>query len=263
VSGLGGAPEYDQRFSGWAKDIDKALRAANARVETLDGPTREALRHALEQRARDATPQDALVLMLIGHGAFDGVDYKFNLRGPDITAAELARLLDAVPGRQLIVNMTSASGASIDVLSKPERVVITATKSGTEKNATMFARYWAEALRDPAADTDKNETISALEAFRYADRKTAKFYEDQKRLATEHPRLEGKLASSFTLVRYGQASAAFNDPARHDLLAKREQVERRIDELKLQKAALPEPQYRKELTALLIELARIQQELDR
>ena len=50
-------------------------------------------------------------------------------------------------------------------------MVITATKTGTEKNATVFARYWVEALRDPAADTDKNETISALEAFRYAERK--------------------------------------------------------------------------------------------
>jgi hypothetical protein len=159
--------------------------------------------------------------------------------------------------------MTSASGASFDALAKPERVVITATKTGSEKNATMFARYWAEALRDASADTDKNEVISALEAFRYAERKTKKHYEDQQRLATEHPRLEGELAGTFALVRYGQASAAFSDPAKAGLLAKREQIERRIDALKLQKAAMPEAQYRKELTALLLDLARVQQELDK
>ena len=64
--------------------------------------------------------------------------------------------------------------------------MIAATKTGTEKNATVFARYWVEALHDPTADIDKNEAISALEAFQYADRKTAAFYDSQKRLATEH-----------------------------------------------------------------------------
>jgi len=42
------------------------------------------------------------------------------------------------------VNMTSSSGGSIDALRRPTRVVIAATKTGTEKNATVFARYWAE-----------------------------------------------------------------------------------------------------------------------
>ena len=88
------------------------------------------------------------------------------------------------------MNTTSASGGSIPALKKPGRAVITATKSGTEKNATVFARYWVEALQDPAADVDKNEAISALEAFQYAERKTAEFYTSQKRLATEHPQFE-------------------------------------------------------------------------
>src|SRR5690606_416612 len=97
--------------------------------------------------------------------------------GPDITASELANLLDRVPARrQLVVNMTSASGASIAQLQKANRVVITATRTGMEKNATIFARYWVEALRDPAADADKNGSVSALEAFRYADQKTATYY---------------------------------------------------------------------------------------
>ena len=33
-------------------------------------------------------------------------------------------------------------------LRKANRVVITATKTGSEKNATVFARYWAEAMRE-------------------------------------------------------------------------------------------------------------------
>ena len=116
IGGLGGEPEYDQRFSGWAKDIDKALKSApDAKVDTLYGPaaTREAIRAAFNRIGKEAKPQDALVVMLIGHGTYDGADYKINLPGPDLSAIELASLLDRVPPtRQLVVNMTSSSGGS-------------------------------------------------------------------------------------------------------------------------------------------------------
>ncbi len=104
---------------------------------------------------------------------------------------ELAALLDRVKAKkQLVINTTSASGASVSSLQKPNRVVITATKSGTERNATVFARFWVEALRDPGADADKNETVTAIEAYRYADQKTTQYYERNKRIATEHATLE-------------------------------------------------------------------------
>ena len=185
-----------QRFTGLAKDLDKLLKASGseAHVYTLMGAdsTRAHLTDTLNTVAREAKPEDDFVLILIGHGTYDGVEYKFNLVGPDISAEDLASLCDHIPSkRQLIVNTTSASGGSIPALQKPGRAVIAATKSGTEKNATVFARYWVEALQDPTADTDKNEAISALEAFQYADRKTAEFYDSQKRLATEHPDLRG------------------------------------------------------------------------
>jgi hypothetical protein len=282
VSGLGGEPDYEQRFGMWAKDIDKALKAVpGAKVETLVDGTRDQVRGALDRIAKEAQPQDALVVMLIGHGSYDGYDYKINLPGPDLTAADLAALLNKIPAsRQLVVNMTSSSGGSIEFLRKPGRVVIAATKTGTEKNATVFARYWAEALQDPAADTDKNEVVSALEAFHYAGKKTAAFYESQNRLATEHPVLEdtgkgepvrapspengeGLLAASFPLLRIGAAASAARDPAKLKLLAKKEDLERQIDKLKYEKAALPPDEYKKQLTALLLELARTQEEIDK
>ncbi|MBM3773728.1 MAG: hypothetical protein FJW37_01030 [Acidobacteria bacterium] len=282
VTGLAGEPDFGQRFSMWARDIEKSLKAASgARVETLEAPTREALRAALAKIGRQAAPQDALVVMLIGHGTYDGADYRFNLPGPDITAIDLAALLDRVPAaRQLVVNMTSASGGSIDALRKENRVLVTATKSGSEKNATVFARYWVEALRDPAVDADKNDTISALEAFRFAGQKTAAYFETQKRLATEHALLEdtgkgegvrvpsaengeGLLAGAFPLLRLGAAAAALDDPAKRALLARKEDLEQRIDQLKYRKAALPLDAYKEQLAALLLELARTQEELER
>jgi len=224
-------------------------------------------------------------LMLIGHGSFDGVDYKFNIPGPDITGAELAVLLDRIPAtRQLVVNTTECSGASIEFLRKPNRIVIAATKTGTEKNATVFARYWAEALREPAADVDKNDSVSALEAFHYAQKKTKESFDTQKRLATEHSVLEdtgkgmgvpmtgagpdletgeGKLAASFAVVRLGANAAAAKDPAKKALFDKQEEIEEAIDELKYEKASMSAEDYTKQMKRLLLELATIQQEIDK
>ena len=281
ISGLGGEPDYVQRFKMWADDIDSSLKRAggDSNVVTLEAPTREQIRARFAEIAKQAKPADALVVMLIGHGTFDGVDYKFNIPGPDITGAELGALLDRVPAaRQLVVNMTSSSGGSVAALRRPTRVVIAATRTGTEKNATVFARYWAEALRDPAADVDKTETISALEAFHYAQRKTADFYESQKRLATEHAVVEdtgkgegvpsaengeGKLAAAFPVVRLGANAAAARDPAKRPLLDKKEQLEQAIDKLKYEKAAMPADAYKKQLTQLLLDLARTQEALDK
>jgi hypothetical protein len=285
VAGLGGEPDYEQRFAAQAQEIDKLLHASSpdAKVTTLYGPqaTKVNVQNALAQVARDAKPNDALVLMLIGHGSFDGYDYKINLPGPDLSGIELGALLDRIAcTRQLVVNMTSASGGSRAALEKANRVVITATKSGNEKNATVFARFWVEALRDPSADTDKNETVSALEAFIFAETKTAQFYETQKRLATEHPILEdtgqgdgerkpspengeGLKAAQFPLLRIGASQVAANTPEKKALLEKRDGLEEQIDKLKYEKAAMPADEYKKQLQDLLIQLAKTQADLDK
>jgi hypothetical protein len=284
VAGLGGEPDYEQRFTADAMDLDKIFKAsAGAHVVTLTGKdaTKAKLTEVMSGVAREAKADDDLVVTLIGHGSFDGAEYKFNLVGPDVTASELAAMCDRVAGRrQLIVDTTSASGGAVAALERPGRAVIVATKSGTEKNATVFARYWVEALQDPGADTDKSESISAMEAFAYADRKTAEFYSSQKRLATEHAEFEdtgrgeavrtgqaegrqGTLMATLTVVRIGAAQAAMNDPAKRDLLAKKEELEQKIDALKYQKAAMEPGEFKKELMAALVELAQVQGQLDK
>jgi hypothetical protein len=284
VAGLGGEPDYEQRFKANAMDLDKVFKAsAGAHVYTLTGAqaTKAKLMETMGAIAREAKPEDDLIVTLIGHGSYDGVEYKFNLVGPDITATELAGLCDRVQARrQLIVNTTSASGGSVTALERPGRGVITATKNGTEKNATVFARYWAEALQDPTADVDKSDSISALEALSYADKKTAAFYESQKRLATEHAVFEdtghgeavkvgvaegrqGTLLAGLTVVRIGAAQAAMTDPAKRELMLKKEDLEQKIDALKYQKAAMEPGEYKKQLTDALLQLAKVQGELEK
>lgn len=283
VAGLGGEPDYEQRFTSAANDLDRIFKSegTTAHVATLTGAqaTGSQLKMALEAVARDAKPEDDFALILIGHGSFDGVEYKFNLVGPDMTAAEIASLCDRISARrQLVVDTTSASGGAVSAFERPGRAVIAATKSGTEKNATVFARYWVEAFQDPAADTDKSDSVSAMEAFAYATRKTAEFYDSQKRLATEHAVFndvghgepvrkagdgQGALLATLTLLRLGPSQQAANDPAKRALLEKKEQLEQKIDTLKYQKAAMDPADYKKQLTEAFVELAKVQEELDK
>lgn len=285
VAGLGGEPDYEQRFTALASDLDRITKAggATAHVVTLSGPeaTRDHLQQALTDIAGSAHPDDVLVITLVGHGSFDGTQYKFNLPGPDVSAEQLATWCDHIAAtRQLIINTTSASGGSVKALQRHDRVVIAATKTGTEKNATVFARYWVEALQDPGADIDKNQIITGLEAFQYATRKTAAFYETEKRLATEHAVFEeggkaapvrdgtadgdaGRMLASFALVRLGGNPQASSDPAKLALLKQKEQLEQRIDLLKYQRAAMSPEDYRAQLSQSLVALAKVQQELDK
>ncbi|BDC51943.1 hypothetical protein F183_A42580 [Bryobacterales bacterium F-183] len=283
VAGLGGEPEYEQRFAGWASDIEKILKASQGvDVQVLKGAdaTKAKMQAAAANIAKKAAAEDQVVFLLIGHGTYDGTEYKFNVTGPDVSGVELASMLDRIAAKkQLLVNMTSASGGALASLQKPGRTVITATKAGTEKNATVFARYWVEAMRDVSSDTDKNEVISALEAFKFAESKTEGFYKTQNRLATEHPVLEdtgkgtavkdpspangqGLAAAQFALLRLGAAQAVTRDPAKRELFAKKEQIEQQIDKLKYDKAAIPATEYRTRLSQLLLELAKVQEALD-
>ena len=289
IAGLGGEPDYEQRFTKLAADLDRVFNSAGAtsHVFTLSGKeaTRARLLATLDTVAKQAKHEDNFVLTLIGHGTYDGVQYKFNLIGPDISAAALAEACARIASkRQLIVNTTSASGGSVTELARNGRAVIAATKSGTERNATVFSRYWVDALQDSAADGDKNESISALEAFKYATAKTAAFYDSQKRLATEHAVFvdtrkggpvrvastdtgAGRLLASVTLVRFGGGasgpSVVASNPAKRSLLAKKEQLEQRIDTLKYQRATFSPQEYKRQLTESLLALARVQEELDK
>jgi hypothetical protein len=280
VAGLGGEDQYEQRFSGWTSDLNKLLKAEpGAKVDSLGGKdaTRANIEAKLRALATQTKADDSLVLVLIGHGTYDDLDYKFN---PDLSATELAGLLDKVPAKQVIVNATSSSGGSLSTLQKAKRVVITATKAGGEKNATVFMRFFIESLRDPNADTDKNQSISVLEAFRYAEEKTAKYFETQKRLATEHALIEdlgkgegvkapsaengeGLIAGRQVLLHLGSVASIVNDPAKQKLLKQKDDLETQIDELKYRKAAVPQREYQQQMRQMLLELAKVQEELDK
>ena len=268
VAGLGGEAQYVQRFTSDANALNKLFLAGGptAHVYTLTGNNSTAARltAVLKEVAAKAKPDDQLVLILIGHGTDDGVVYKYNLVGPDLTGAQIAQLCDGVKAtRQIIIDTTSASGGAMKVFEHPGRAIITATKSGTEKNATVFARYLVAALQDPTADLNKDQSISALEAFEYAQRKVADYYSSQQRLATEHPlKNDDRLLGGMVLVRFGEAQKQYADPKVAPLIAQKETLERQIDGLEYRKDALSDDEYKGEMTDLLLKLAAVQKNLD-
>lgn len=282
VAGLGGEPEYEQRFTGWASDLNKALAGeAGAKIETLSGKdaTKANIQAKLSAIASQAKADDTLMVLFIGHGSYDDIDYKLNIPGQDISATELRDALNKIAARQTVVLTTSGSGGAIKTLQKDKRVIISATKSGSERNATVFARFWVEAFRDGSADTDKNQTLTALEAYKYAKVKTKDYFDTQKRLATEHPLLEdtgkgegeadpsagngqGLLAGRFPVLHLGSAATLAATPAKQALLKRKDDLETSIDELKYKKAAMDLPAYNKQMQGLLLELAKVQASLD-
>jgi len=268
VSGLGGEAQYEQRFEAQARSIATAaekVTGSSSRVTALvaAGANRDAIRQAMRALAGKAGRSDRVMIVLIGHGSFDGEEYRFNVPGPDLTATEFGQLLNQIDaGEQLIVNGTSASGAVVDRWKRDGRIVVSATKNGGERTATRFPQFWLEAVTGPAADINKDDIVTAAEAFDYASRKVAESFKSDVSLATEHARLEGDGASKFQVARLGAAALAVADPALSSLMDQRVKLERDIESVKERKATLAEEAYYDELEAVLVRLALLQKQID-
>jgi hypothetical protein len=227
--------------------------------------TRENVSTALAKIAERARPGDAVWLVLLGHGSFQSGESRFNLPGPDLTAEDWKRALERFGEQKLVfVNAASASGEFVAALAKKpngKRVVVTATKSGVERNETIFGRHFVEAFSGSGADKDKNGRVSILEAFEYAKAEVAREYEKGNRLLTEHAVLEdgsgGELARSLFLAAEGGrvAELSAGDPQLSALLEERKRIEARVEALKAKKGSLPAETYEQELEKLLVELA--------
>ena len=270
VGGLGGESGYEEQFAKDAEALAAVARRSTAqnRVTLLkgEGATREAVVAGLESLRTRAKAADSVIVILVGHGSYDGELYKLNLPGPDIGGDELATLLNAIPARsQLVVNATSASGAILEKWAAEGRTLITATRSGFERNATRFAQHFAAALAAGSADINKNGAITAQEAFDYASRSVADSFEKDGALATEHPQIAGGAAARFTVARLasaGPAEPAVTNPAVAALVAEREKLDAEIESLRVRRESMETDAYLAELQRLLVQLADVQGKID-
>ena len=223
--------------------------------------------------AKSTREDDVVFIVLIGHGTFDGKVAKFNLPGPDMAPANFEPLLKSLPSKHIVfVNTTSSSGPFLEELSGPGRTIVTATRTGAERYATLFGGYFVDALMSDGADADKNYRITVLEAFDAAKLGVARAYEQEGIMLTEHPLLDdsgdkkgttdpkadgknGRVASVLSLGTEQSAEAMPADPKMRVLYDERRDLERRVEGLKLMKTSMEPARYASELEKLLTELA--------
>ena len=277
VVGLGGDAETAKTFHRWSNTLaesserlgvppDRLVYLVGEPVEgdkNVSGrATKEEVTKALTKFAGAAGPEDVVFIALIGHGSFDGRAAKFNMPGPDMGPEDFEPLLKKLQTKQLVfVNTASASGAFLQPLAAPGRVIVTATKTGGERNETDFPEYFVAAYNDDSADLDRNGHISVREAFDYAAAKVKQAFQQKGYMLTEHATLEdgeGQLAATVFLGT-GRADAALNvdlsDPAAKALVEERDAIEKDIAGMRLMKPSMEAAAYDAKMEKLLTDLA--------
>jgi len=279
ITGVGGDDEHTTQFHQWATTIiDAAKERGGLTDDTItylgDKPdlaparikarsTRDNVQKAFTDLAARAQAADEVFIVLIGHGSFDGRMAAFNLAGPDLSAEDYAGLLSKVLSQRIVfVNTASSSGGFLAPLAGPGRTIVTATKTGGERNETRFASFFAEAFKDNAADTDRNGRVSVAEAFEYAKTKVAATYTKGGYIQTEHATLDdgrdGKFAGTLFLEsEKAKAAATANiaDPELRALLDAQRALENQVAALRLRKDSMDPAEYDRQSEKLLTELA--------
>ncbi len=287
VSGVSGSEKFAESQKAWVASLQSTLQkqmgfaADHVTVLTEGGAAaalanRDNVTKTLASLKPKLTADDTLLVILMGHGTFDGSLAKFNLVGPDMDSSEWKALFDGLAARLVFVNTTSASFQFVQALSGKNRIVIAATDSAAQKYATVFPQYFIEALADVSkADNDKNGRLSVWEAFTYASQAVKQSFDQKGTLVTERSILDdngdgvGKEAAAaaaaaggdgvlarttFLDVASGTASA---NPAVAALDKRRIAIEVEIEQLKAKKGEMPAGQYEEEFERLAIELAKI------
>ena len=295
VGGLGGNPTYTEQFGTYLGETRALLvdrygiqedqvhvLGENAVVDRSfvdDVSSSDNIRSYFDRLSRQVTPDDHVYVILFGHGSYDGARTQLNIPRRDLDDEDFGALLDGLDaGRIIFINTASASGPFTQTLSGPDRIVITATATGTQRDETVFPRYFIEALRSVDADLDKSGGLSVLEVFRYASGEAARAFEAAGQLATEHALLEdsgdgegvrhdeidgsseGALAS-ITFLRPPDVLANV-DEADRSLLRERETLQRSIAGLKSRKSEMDDDAYYAELESLLVQLAQLNERLE-
>ena len=291
VSGASGGDEYAERLARWRSTLIDALRdqpgfqdghlrvLAEEPGAGVGRASREGVRDAVAQIGRRMDSRSVLLVVLLGHGTFDGTDARFNLIGPDLEAREWRALLDPLPGTVAFVNTTAASHPFLDRVGGAGRVVVTATGSPAQRYETVFPEYFVTAFGDAASDADKDGRVSVWEAFAYASDQVRRFYQRTGRLATERAMLDdtgdgigrerdrsgpdGALAARLYVGARPGAQPAGDDPALAPVLARRVEAEARIAELRSRRETMEPAEYRAALEPLLVDLARLSREVRR
>jgi hypothetical protein len=287
ISGASGGEKYAEQMATWRADLRSALvdrygfTADNVKLlvdETAksgDRATTANVKAVFSEIKKSGSREDFVLLVLLGHGTFDGDVAKFNLVGPDMTAKDWTDLLTGVQGRVAVVNTTEASFPFLEALSSKGRIVITATHSAAQKYATVFPEYFVKAMKEASTDLDKNGRTSLFEVFATASASVKQHFEQRGQLLTEHALIDdngdgkgrqaadegpdGALARNAFLD--AEILPANASPELAALIKRRRELEAKAEEHKELKGVMPDAQWNAEFEKLMLELAQVSAEI--
>lgn len=288
VAGASGGGKYTDELARWRRDLQAAFETryrftsvtvlGDETATDVPKATAAALRTAVTSLRGQLAKDDLLVVVLLGHGTFDGEVAKFNLVGPDLTATEWQALLAGVPGTLVLINTTASSAPFIDALAGPNRIIVTATDSAAQRYDTVFPDYLVRALTEVSTDLDKNGRTSLWELFSAASSAVRQHFSQRGQLTTERAVLDdtgerrGREAEALTGRAGALARSTYldatdvtvaTDPDRAALLQRQRTLEAEAERLKGRKADTDPARWAEEWEALMIDLARVSRELRR
>lgn len=281
IVGAAGTDEYQEAFAQWAQSWERLAANRNWQMTRIENAKAEKTPRAqLQETLSQPQPTKRLWIVMLGHGTYERGTAKFNLNGPDVSAKDLKSWLPDTPTQTIVLSCFSSSAPFLSELASPKRILISATKSGSEYNFSRFGEYLAHAIQNLENDIDHDKEVSLLEAFLAASKGTERFYEQEARLASEHALLDDngdKVGTSSEFYRglrpvkegkQGNLDGAaasrvilMSSPDSIQLsesqVARRAELERALDELRNRKAELEESSYFEQLESLLLELASV------
>jgi len=271
IAGLSGEPAYKVAFESATSALVDSARArwrvsdsslfvlaedtTSPRLHVRGRSTREEIAKAFVQLSRQVSPGDVVVVFLVGHGSGEGAESRVSLPGPDATAADFAGWLSGFAKETVVfVNAASGSGDFLAALAGPRRVIVTATRTALERNASQFAAPFVRGLTSDEGDADKDGRVSVMEAFAYARAQVAKAYESDNRMLTEHASISDSVLAG--TVRFAAArNAVAADPRAATLVSERQELEAQVATLRAKKDTMPAAAYEAELERLLVLVA--------
>ena len=286
VSGASGGEKYAEQMREWRNTLQAAFvdrygfKREHVRIlvdEAAAGErgTAENVRKLFAEVKKSGAKDDFVLVVLLGHGTYDGDVAKFNLIGPDLTAKDWTDLLAGIPGRVAVVNTTEASFPFLEVLAAKGRIVITATDSAAQKYATVFPEYFVKAMGEASTDLDKNGRTSMFEVFAAASASVKQHYEQRGQLTTERALLDdngdgkGREASAdgpdggLARIMYLDAEnvAENASPELAALVKRRRTLEAQAEEHKQLKGVMPDAEWNAQFEKLMLELAQVSAEI--
>ncbi len=287
VSGASGGEKYAEQMAAWRAELRSALvdryGFAAEHVKLLVDETAKAgdrattanVRNVFAEIKKSGSNDDFVLIVLLGHGTYDGDVAKFNLVGPDMTAKDWTDLISGVQGRVAVVNTTEASFPFVEALSSKGRIVITATHSAAQKYATVFPEYFVKAMKEASTDLDKNGRTSIFEVFASASASVKQHFEQRGQLITEHALIDdngdgkGRQAADdgpdggLARIAYldTEAVPANASPELAALIKRRLELEAKAEEHKQLKGVMPDAQWTAEFEKLMLELAQVSAEI--